>query len=135
MRGLDVHDNGHVTLSDRIDGVLLHPVAGVIVFLAVLFTVFPATTTLASPMQDWTDVTFRGWCASGLDWLLGLFGVADHGGWMRSLLAGVVLRHTMFRGLEPEPLMLALPAYQCPAPCSWFARCCCAYGDSFAAPA
>ncbi|MCC2732409.1 hypothetical protein LK486_18100, partial [Fusicatenibacter saccharivorans] len=50
----------------------------------------------------------------GLDWLLGLFGVADHGGWMRSLLVGVVLRHTMFRGLEPEPLMLALPAYQCP---------------------
>ena len=59
-------------------------------------------------------MTFRGWCASGLDWLLGLFGVADHGGWMRSLLVGVVLRHTMFRGLEPEPLMLALPAYQCP---------------------
>ena len=114
MRGLEVHDNGHVTLFDRIDGVLLHPVVGVIVFLAVLFTVFQATTTLASPMQDWIDVTFRGWCASGLDWLLGLFGVADHGGWMRSLLAGVVLRHTMFRGLGPEPLMLALPAYQCP---------------------
>ena len=91
MRGLDVHDNGHVTLSDRIDGVLLHPVVGVIVFLAVLFTVFPATTTLASPMQDWIDVTFRGWCASGLDWLLGLFGVADHGGWMRSLLVDGVL--------------------------------------------
>ena len=51
------------------------------------------------------------------------------------LLVGVVLRHTMFRGLEPEPLMLALPSYQCPAPCSWFARCCCAYGDSFAGPA
>jgi len=30
------------------------------------------------------------------------------------LLVGVLLRHTMFRGLEPEPLMLALPAYQCP---------------------
>lgn len=30
------------------------------------------------------------------------------------LLVGVVLRHTMFRGLEPEPLMLALPPYQCP---------------------
>lgn len=91
MRGLDVHDNGHVTLSDRIDGVLLHPVVGVIVFLAVLFTVFPATTTLASRMQDWIDMTFRGWCASGLDWLLGLFGVADHGGWMRSLLVDGVL--------------------------------------------
>ena len=91
MRGLDVHDNGHVTLSDRINGVLLHPVVGVIVFLAVLFTVFQATTTLASPMQDWIDVTFRGWCASGLDWLLGLFGVADHGGWMRSLLVDGVI--------------------------------------------
>lgn len=91
MRGLDVHDSGHVALSDRIDGVLLHPVVGVIVFLAVLFTVFQATTTLASPMQDWIDVTFRGWCASGLDWLLGLFGVADHGGWMRSLLVDGVL--------------------------------------------
>ena len=50
------------------------------------------------------------------------------------LLVGVVLRHTMFRGLEPEPLMLALPHTSAPAPCSWFARCCCAYGDSFAAP-
>lgn len=30
------------------------------------------------------------------------------------LLVGVVLRHTMFRGLEPDPLMLALPSYQCP---------------------
>lgn len=78
-------------MSDRINGVLLHPVVGVIVFLAVLFTVFQATTTLASPMQDWIDVTFRGWCASGLDWLLGLFGVADHGGWMRSLLVDGVL--------------------------------------------
>lgn len=91
LRRLDVHDDGRVTLSDRIDGMLLHPVVGVIVFLAVLFTVFQATTTLASPMQDWIDVTFRGWCTSGLDWLLGLFGVAWHGGWVRSLLVDGVL--------------------------------------------
>lgn len=263
LRRLDVHDDGRVTLSDRIDGMLLHPMVGVIVFLAVLFTVFQATTTLASPMQDWIDVTFRGWCTSGLDWLLGLFGVAWRGGWVRSLLVdgvldgvitvltfipvmgimflllsiledsgymaraafvmdramralgldgraflpiivgfgcnlpalaatrtlpdsrqrvltgmlvpfaacsarlsvflvlahaffpkyaglvvflmyvvsvmiillvGVMLRHTMFRGLEPEPLMLALPSYQCPALCSWFVRCYCVYGDSFAEP-
>lgn len=243
LRGLDMHAVDHVTLSDRIDRVLLHPVIGVLVFLAVLFVVFQATTTLASPMQDWIDVTFRGWCADGLDLLLGLFGPSVNGGWLRSLLVdglldgvvtvltfipvmgimflllsiledsgymaraafvmdramralgldgraflpiivgfgcnlpalaatrtlsdsrqrvltgmlvpfaacsarlsvflvlahaffpkyaglvvflmyvasvmvillvGVLLRHTMFRGLEPEPLMLALPAYQCP---------------------
>lgn len=242
LRGLDMHAVDHVTLSDRIDRVLLHPVIGVLVFLAVLFVVFQATT-LASPMQDWIDVTFRGWCADGLDLLLGLFGPSVSGGWLRSLLVdglldgvvtvltfipvmgimflllsiledsgymaraafvmdramralgldgraflpiivgfgcnlpalaatrtlsdsrqrvltgmlvpfaacsarlsvflvlahaffpkyaglvvflmyvasvmvillvGVLLRHTMFRGLEPEPLMLALPAYQCP---------------------
>lgn len=243
LRGLDMHAVDHVTLSDRIDRVLLHPVIGVLVFLAVQFVVFQATTTLASPMQDWIDVTFRGWCADGLDLLLGLFGPSVSGGWLRSLLVdglldgvvtvltfipvmgimflllsiledsgymaraafvmdramralgldgraflpiivgfgcnlpalaatrtlsdsrqrvltgmlvpfaacsarlsvflvlahaffpkyaglvvflmyvasvmvillvGVLLRHTMFRGLEPEPLMLALPAYQCP---------------------
>lgn len=243
LRGLDMHAVDHVTLSDRIDRVLLHPVIGVLVFLAVLFVVFQATTTLASPMQDWIDVTFRGWCADGLDLLLGLFGPSVSGGWLCSLLVdglldgvvtvltfipvmgimflllsiledsgymaraafvmdramralgldgraflpiivgfgcnlpalaatrtlsdsrqrvltgmlvpfaacsarlsvflvlahaffpkyaglvvflmyvasvmvillvGVLLRHTMFRGLEPEPLMLALPAYQCP---------------------
>lgn len=243
LRGLDMHAVDHVTLSDRIDRVLLHPVIGVLVFLAVLFVVFQATTTLASPMQDWIDVTFRGWCADGLDLLLGLFGPSVSSGWLRSLLVdglldgvvtvltfipvmgimflllsiledsgymaraafvmdramralgldgraflpiivgfgcnlpalaatrtlsdsrqrvltgmlvpfaacsarlsvflvlahaffpkyaglvvflmyvasvmvillvGVLLRHTMFRGLEPEPLMLALPAYQCP---------------------
>lgn len=243
LRGLDMHAVDHVTLSDRIDRVLLHPVIGVLVFLVVLFVVFQATTTLASPMQDWIDVTFRGWCADGLDLLLGLFGPSVSGGWLRSLLVdglldgvvtvltfipvmgimflllsiledsgymaraafvmdramralgldgraflpiivgfgcnlpalaatrtlsdsrqrvltgmlvpfaacsarlsvflvlahaffpkyaglvvflmyvasvmvillvGVLLRHTMFRGLEPEPLMLALPAYQCP---------------------
>lgn len=243
LRGLDMHAVDHVTLSDRIDRVLLHPVIGVLVFLAVLFVVFQATTTLASPIQDWIDVTFRGWCTDGLDLLLGLFGPSVSGGWLRSLLVdglldgvvtvltfipvmgimflllsiledsgymaraafvmdramralgldgraflpiivgfgcnlpalaatrtlsdsrqrvltgmlvpfaacsarlsvflvlahaffpkyaglvvflmyvasvmvillvGVLLRHTMFRGLEPEPLMLALPAYQCP---------------------
>ncbi|QSP98695.1 ferrous iron transport protein B [Bifidobacterium longum subsp. infantis] len=91
LRRLDVHDDGRVTLSDRIDGMLLHPMVGVIVFLAVLFTVFQATTTLASPMQDWIDVTFRGWCTSGLDWVLGLFGAAWRGGWVRSLLVDGVL--------------------------------------------
>lgn len=91
LRGLDMYAVDHVTLSDRIDRVLLHPVIGVLVFLAVLFVVFQATTTLASPMQDWIDVTFRGWCADGLDLLLGLFGPSVSGGWLRSLLVDGLL--------------------------------------------
>ena len=91
LRGLDMHAVDHVTLSDRIDRVLLHPVIGVLVFLAVLLVVFQATTTLASPMQDWIDVTFRGWCADGLDLLLGLFGPSVSGGWLRSLLVDGLL--------------------------------------------
>lgn len=91
LRGLDMHAVDHVTLSDRIDRVLLHPVIGVLVFLAVLFVVFQATTTLASPMQDWIDVTFRGWCTDGLDLLLGLFGPSVSGGWLRSLLVDGLL--------------------------------------------
>ena len=91
LRGRDMHAVDHVTLSDRIDRVLLHPVIGVLVFLAVLFVVFQATTTLASPMQDWIDVTFRGWCADELDLLLGLFGPSVSGGWLRSLLVDGLL--------------------------------------------
>ena len=91
LRGLDMHAVDHVTLSDRIDRVLLHPVIGVLVFLAVLFVVFQATTTLASPMQDWIDVAFRGWCTDGLDLLLGLFGPSVSGGWLRSLLVDGLL--------------------------------------------
>lgn len=91
LRGLDMHAVDHVTLSDRIDRVLLHLVIGVLVFLAVLFVVFQATTTLASPMQDWIDVTFRGWCTDGLDLLLGLFGPSVSGGWLRSLLVDGLL--------------------------------------------
>jgi ferrous iron transport protein B len=91
LRGLDMHAVDHVTLSDRIDRVLLHPVIGVLVFLAVLFVVFQATTTLASPMQDWIDVAFHGWCTDGLDLLLGLFGPSVSGGWLRSLLVDGLL--------------------------------------------
>lgn len=44
------------------------------------------------------------------------------------LLVGVLLRHTMFRGLEPEPLMLALPAYQPARVAAGTFRCCAVYG-------
>ncbi len=67
IHGLDLQMRDRVTLSDRIDRVLLHPVLGIVMFLAVMYLVFQATTTLAGPMQDWFDVTVRGWLAAVVD--------------------------------------------------------------------
>ena len=91
LRGLDLKASDKTTLSDRVDRVLLHPVFGILVFLAVMYTVFQATTTLAGPMQDWFDVTVRGWCTDGIDWLFGLFGPSASDGWLYSLLVDGVL--------------------------------------------
>lgn len=91
LRDLDVQPNQSVTLSDRIDRVLLHPVLGIIAFLAILFIVFQATTTLAAPMQDWFDVSLRAWCTEGLDRLFGLFGPNATDSWLYSLLVDGVL--------------------------------------------
>ena len=91
LRGLDLQSSDKTTLSDRVDRVLLHPVFGILVFLAVMYAVFQATTTLAGPMQDWFDVTVRGWCTDGIDWLFGLFGPSATDGWAYSLLVDGVL--------------------------------------------
>ena len=42
----------------RLDGVLLHPAAGTLVFLAVMFGIFQAIFTLAAPAQDAIETTF-----------------------------------------------------------------------------
>lgn len=76
IRGLDLQMRDRVTLSDRIDRVLLHPVLGIVMFLAVMYLVFQATTTLAGPMQDWFDVTVRGWLAAMVDTVFSWFGPA-----------------------------------------------------------
>ena len=59
----------HLTLSDRIDAVLLHPVWGIIIFLAVMYLVFEATTAVAQPIVDFIDNQVRGVLNSGADWL------------------------------------------------------------------
>ncbi|GAB6965772.1 hypothetical protein JCM7447_19920 [Corynebacterium amycolatum] len=48
------------TFSDRIDNVVLHPVLGPIVFLAVMWTVFQITTTVAAPLQDGLETLITG---------------------------------------------------------------------------
>lgn len=59
------------TLSDRIDNVVLHPIVGPIIFLAVMWGVFQITTTVAAPLQDGLESlitgTFADWVTSGLE--------------------------------------------------------------------
>lgn len=72
------------TLTQRVDRVVLHPVVGPLLFLAVMWAVFFITTTVAGPMQDGledlitgpvSDAARAGLEAIGLDhWLItGLF--------------------------------------------------------------
>ncbi|MCI1635688.1 ferrous iron transport protein B [Bifidobacterium sp.] len=81
-----------VTISDRIDRVLLHPIFGIVTFLLVMYGVFESITTLASPLIDWFDVTVRSWLTSGLDWIFTLVGgPSATDGWLHSLLIDGVL--------------------------------------------
>ncbi|HET9003926.1 MAG TPA: ferrous iron transport protein B, partial [Gemmatimonadaceae bacterium] len=76
-------DGSPRTLSDRVDGVLLHPLWGPLVFLAILLAAFQAMFTVARPMAD------------GIDALVGAAGAAIvHAlptGDLRSLLVDGVL--------------------------------------------
>ena len=72
------------TFSDRVDTVLLNPWAGIPVFLAVVWLLFELTTRFAAPMQNVIGQLVNGPLASGLTWLLGLFGLGDS--WLQGLL-------------------------------------------------
>lgn len=75
------------TFSDKLDRVLLHPAVGLVVFLITMFLVFEATTTLAGPLQDWFDVTLRGWCTDGIAWIFtAIAGKGALDGWFYSLI-------------------------------------------------
>ncbi len=77
--------------SSRIDDVLLHPVWGLFIFLAVMFGFFQSIFTLAAPMQAGIE-TFFGWLGSlvaehiTVDWLARFLGEALLGG-----IGGVVV--------------------------------------------
>ncbi|MEH0147551.1 ferrous iron transport protein B [Corynebacterium sp. Q4381] len=66
-----VRDEHRDTLTERVDKVVLHPVAGPIIFLFAMFLVFQITTTVAAPLQDGLDAFFTGplsdWARAGLE--------------------------------------------------------------------
>lgn len=62
--------------SLRIDSVLLHPVFGSLIFVAVMAAFFQTIFTLAAPIVDWLDGQFAslgGWVQSNVGGLLGRF--------------------------------------------------------------
>ena len=54
------HENVGEPLSQRVDRLVLHPVLGPILFLAVMWAVFFITTTVAGPLQDGLETFITG---------------------------------------------------------------------------
>ncbi|AWB83322.1 ferrous iron transport protein B [Corynebacterium liangguodongii] len=74
-----VRNEPRVTLTERVDRLALHPVAGPLVFLFAMWCVFQVTTTVAAPLQDGLDAFFSGPVSAAaesvlpdVDWLRGL---------------------------------------------------------------
>ncbi len=79
--GLDMH--APQTLSDRIDRVVLHPVIGLLLLLAVLFLMFQAVFAWAeAPM---------GWIESATAWVADATSAALPESWVRSLLVDGII--------------------------------------------
>lgn len=64
-----------VSFSDKVDRVALHPVAGPVLFLAVMWLVFQITTTVAAPLQDALDTLFAGPVSDAVAAALGFVGL------------------------------------------------------------
>jgi len=77
------------TFSDRVDGILLNPWAGIPVFLSVVWLLFELTTRFAAPLIDLIDQFVNGPLAAGATWLLGLVGLGDT--WIQGLLVDGLL--------------------------------------------
>jgi ferrous iron transport protein B len=72
------------TVTDRVDRWVTAPVLGPLLFLAVMWGVFEATTTVAAPLQDALGRLVSGPVTAGGRWLLELVGLG--GSWVEGLL-------------------------------------------------
>lgn len=85
--------------SDRVDRVLLHPVAGSVILAAVLFLLFQAVFSWAEPPKDAIE--------AGMGWLGGQVGKAVPEGWLHSLLVdGIIAGAGSVLGFLPLILIL-----------------------------
>jgi len=71
------------TLTGRIDSVLLHPVGGMIILMAILFVMFQAVFSWAAPLMDGIE--------GGIGWLGGLVAAVIPDGLLQSLIVDGII--------------------------------------------
>lgn len=69
--------------THRIDSVVLHPVAGTLIFLLTMFAFFQTIFTVAAPLQDYVEAFFG--------WLGDLVGAHVRIGWLSAFLSQAVI--------------------------------------------
>jgi ferrous iron transport protein B len=83
LTACDYRPPGQHDATKRLDAVLLHPVFGSLVFLAVMFCFFQVIFTVAAPMQDGIGAFFG--------WLGGVVDETVHIGWLHGLLGNAII--------------------------------------------
>ena len=78
------HTSGVRTWSDRIDRVVTSPIAGPLIFLAVMWAVFQVTTRVAAPIQEALGALIDGPISGAATWLLDAVGLG--GSWVQGLV-------------------------------------------------
>ncbi len=99
LRALDLEDELPQLPSDRVDRVLLHPVAGSVILAVLLFLLFQAVFTWAEPPKDAIE--------TGMAWLGGEVGRWLPEGWFHSLIVdGVIAGAGSVLAFLPQILIL-----------------------------
>jgi ferrous iron transport protein B len=75
--------------SDKVDQIVLHPVLGIPIFLALMWVVFKVTTDVASPFLDWIDSVISGPVTRWVTAILGSIGWSNT--WVESLFVDGVI--------------------------------------------
>lgn len=76
------------TLTDRLDSILIHPVYGLFVFLAVMFLMFKLAFDFSSPFMDWLDGFFNSFLSPLVGLLLGALPVSE---WFIKLIQEAII--------------------------------------------
>jgi len=77
------------TLSDRVDAVVMNPVAGLFIFFGVMWAIFKLSTDVAAPFVEWIDSFVNTYFAHWVIELLSLVHLQDT--WFASLIVDGVL--------------------------------------------
>jgi ferrous iron transport protein B len=78
-----------ITTSDKIDKIVTHRWLGIPIFLVMMWCVFKATTSIASPYLDWVDGVINGPVTRWIVALLGMVGLG--GSWAESLFVDGII--------------------------------------------